>query len=297
MLKGAFLTLLIALAIFVRSQSFLSGSGIELYNPYLVNPAFIANDSMVNIDAIYYNRGVELEGSPEELNIAGNVPLSKIKSGILVNYNRYLIGNFINNGFGIGYAYHYQINKVDLHAGLKTNIKVQGLKEVWIGAQDSNDTLLPKQEQGKNYLIDNSYGLGITYKMFKGGLSIVGHNIYSEGNYFMNEKAWLHAFASYNYKLNSRLQFEPMVGWYVEDKVELSLISTIFQNYRLGVSYRFGDRSDFIFSANKETLFSLSAGATIFEHAYVNVVFNPDYFPVMTDVWGYTLLAQVGCRF
>lgn len=297
MLRTTILLLFLAFNPFIKAQSYLEGSGIELYNHYLVNPAFIANDSLVNIDAIYYNRRADFVGSPDEINIAGNVPINKINSGILLNYNRSVLGNLLAHSYGLGYAYEYQINDIVLKAGFSSAINKLSLKGIWLVPEGSNGTSDPlTKPDTKKYYLNNSYGFGFNYKGIKGGLSLIGHEVKLSGGEVFNKDASIYSFVAYNYNALYWMQLEPIISFFNEEKVEISLISTFLNNYRLGISYKFGKIEEVIGSQSK-TLFTFSAGATILKHAYVNVVLNSNYNPIKSDIWGYTLLAQVGCRF
>jgi type IX secretion system PorP/SprF family membrane protein len=108
---------------------------LAFFNPAAV--AFRSSDSF-RITSFYRNQWVKLNGNPVELGATVEYNLSKINSGVGLNFHRDRIG--LIKAFDFGLAYRYSIkfkNDRALSAGLSVNYYHMRVKGLFIGPQTS----------------------------------------------------------------------------------------------------------------------------------------------------------------
>jgi len=81
------------------------------YYPAIFNPAYVANNSDVNVQMLYRNQWLTLNGAPQSQVILADFPIPYIKSGFGINISNDVIGEQRLTSVALAYKYNYQLSK------------------------------------------------------------------------------------------------------------------------------------------------------------------------------------------
>lgn len=139
--------------------------------PYLINPAYIGDDSLITVFTMYRNQWSGIPGTPQSQVVTIDAKLNK-KRGYLGGYVWNDQSNVVRKTGGLlTYAYSIQLGTdQELKAGLSMGVMQVGVDFSKIIAEDNTESTL-LQSAASKASPDASFGLRYTNKAFEFGIS------------------------------------------------------------------------------------------------------------------------------
>ena len=139
--------------------------------PYLINPAYIGDDSLITVFTLYRNQWAGIPGSPQSVVITADSKLNN-KRGYLGGYLWNDQSNIISKTGGLlTYAYEVELGTGHaLKAGLSLGVMQVGVDFSKIIAEDNSESTL-LEGSARKASADASFGLRYTFNNFEFGIS------------------------------------------------------------------------------------------------------------------------------
>ena len=237
----------------VTAQQQMELSHIHYY-PAIFNPAYVADNNDVNVQMLYRNQWLALNGAPQSQALVVDLPIPFIKSGFGLNISNDVIGEQRLTSIALAYKYNLQLSK---YAKIGFGLQAGAFQYQLNGDQlitstgnyentiFHNDNILPN-------VVVNSYqpkitaGVNFTNSFLSTGLAV---------NYLLNAKIAgtanenfkkYNAIPHYSYNLainfsiTDNIQFKPAL--FVHSDLTVHQINTLMRlgiaNFDFGVGYR-----------------------------------------------------------
>lgn len=117
----SFFLLGIFISNFINCQT-LNYEGLELFNPYMQNPAFIVAEKTIQIDFIGSVEWTKISKFPLELSINSISTIDKLNSSFRLSFDYLSFSEMSSRSLNIGYSYNHSISEdFQLMAGISLN--------------------------------------------------------------------------------------------------------------------------------------------------------------------------------
>lgn len=220
-------------------------------NVLLVNPAYAAAGTSVEVMAISRNQWTGIEGAPVTQTLSGMLPFRRANTGIGLSFLSDKIGPVSQTGAYFDYAFKLRLDRrVFLSLGVKGGVNFYNTDYSVLRVNDGGDPIF-SDDVVRKFL--PNFGLGAflnTDRLFI-GLSVpkLMTNRINDVGYStqFSSREEMHFFLSggYVFDLSDRLKFKPYTYMkFVQDapvSVDLSAHFLLYERVWLGANWRIGD--------------------------------------------------------
>lgn len=219
-----------------------------MLNPLAINPAFAGNREILNLTAFYRKQWVGVKGSPENLSLIADMPLSNNKMGLGFNILSDKLGVTRETHISSSYAYKIALSNGSLSFGLSAGILTTNTAWSDLIVLDPGDDFL--LVDSKVFVVPTfSFGTWYAGKKYFAGFSIpklVGYKFnYEKNKYVLNNNM-----SDYFYQVNTGYLFDlspdfklvpsVLVSFSPKDKVlyDINAHVRMMDRFWVGASYR-----------------------------------------------------------
>jgi len=151
------------------------------YYPAMFNPAYVADNGDVNVQMLYRNQWLTLEGAPQSQAIVADLPIPYIKSGFGLNISNDIIGEQRLTSIALAYKYNLQISEyskigVGIQAGA-FQYQLEGENLITPNGNYENNTVFHNDDILPNINVNTyqpkiSSGISFTNSFLSTGLAV-----------------------------------------------------------------------------------------------------------------------------